>query len=87
MLRGTLSLVTGNDPPPPQENETLRSRVQQLESSLHQRGEQLSRLERRSEQSEWQRCEELRRREERLRELQLELDKERGKEPKVKVEN
>nr|XP_023680070.1 kinesin-like protein KIFC3 isoform X1 [Paramormyrops kingsleyae] len=66
------------------ENETLRSRVQQLESSLHQRGEQLSRLERHSEQSEWQRCEELRRREERLRELQLELDKERGKEPTVK---
>ncbi|XP_048880945.1 kinesin-like protein KIFC3 isoform X2 [Brienomyrus brachyistius] len=65
------------------ENETLRSRVQQLESSLHQRGEQLSHLERRSEQSEWQRCQELRRREERLKELQLELDKERGKEPTV----
>ncbi|KAG9337762.1 hypothetical protein JZ751_028260 [Albula glossodonta] len=67
-----------------QENETLRSRVQQLESSLQQRGEQLSRLERRSEQAEWRRGEELRRREERLRELQLELDKERGKEPTVK---
>ncbi|XP_018596147.2 kinesin-like protein KIFC3 [Scleropages formosus] len=66
------------------ENETLRSRVQQLESSLQQRGDQLSYLERRSEQSEWQRCEELRRREERLRELQLELDKERSKEPVVK---
>ncbi|XP_035269391.1 kinesin-like protein KIFC3 [Anguilla anguilla] len=66
------------------ENETLRSRVQQLESSLQQRGEQLSLLERRSDQAEWRRTEELRRREERLRELQLELDKERGKEPLVK---
>ncbi|KAJ8288134.1 hypothetical protein COCON_G00007930 [Conger conger] len=66
------------------ENETLRSRVQQLETSLQQRGEQLSLLERRSEQAEWRRGEELRRREERLRELQLELDKERGKEPLVK---
>ncbi|KAM6968337.1 kinesin-like protein KIFC3 [Aplochiton taeniatus] len=66
------------------ENENLRSRVLQLESSLQQRAEQLSHLERQSEQSEWRRGEELRRREERVRELQLELDKERGKEPLVK---
>ncbi|KAJ8290722.1 hypothetical protein GJAV_G00016720 [Gymnothorax javanicus] len=66
------------------ENETLRSRVQQLEHSLQQRGEQLSLLERRSEQADWRRGEELRRREERLRELQLELDRERSKEPLVK---
>ncbi|XP_062847647.1 kinesin-like protein KIFC3 [Trichomycterus rosablanca] len=66
------------------ENENLRSRVLQLESSLQQRGEQLSRLERQNEQDEWRRGEELRRRDERVRELQLELDKERSKEPAVK---
>ncbi|GAA6227094.1 kinesin-like protein KIFC3 [Lates japonicus] len=66
------------------ENENLRSRVQQLEISLHQRAEQLSQLERQSEQSEWRRGEELRKREDRVRELQLELDRERGKEPVVK---
>ncbi|XP_076593161.1 kinesin-like protein KIFC3 [Chaetodon auriga] len=66
------------------ENENLRSRVQQLEMSLQQRAEQLSHLERQSEQSEWRRGEELRKREERVRELQLELDRERGKEPVVK---
>lgn len=68
-----------------QENENLRSRVQQLELSLQQRAEQLSHLERQSEQTEWRRGEELRKREERLRELQLELDRERGKEPVVKA--
>lgn len=68
-----------------QENENLRSRVQQLEMSLQQRAEQLSQLERQSEQSDWRRGEELRKREDRVRELQLELDKERGKEPVVKV--
>ncbi|XP_030638544.1 kinesin-like protein KIFC3 [Chanos chanos] len=67
------------------ENENLRSRVVQLEASLQQRVEQLSRLERQNEQSEWRRGEELRRREERVKELQLELDKERSKEPQVKV--
>ncbi|XP_034467535.1 kinesin-like protein KIFC3 [Hippoglossus hippoglossus] len=66
------------------ENESLRSRVQQLEISLQQRAEQLSHLERKSEQSEWRRGEELRKREDRVRELQLELDRERGKEPAVK---
>ncbi|XP_028281557.1 kinesin-like protein KIFC3 isoform X2 [Parambassis ranga] len=66
------------------ENETLRSRVQQLEISLQQRAEQLSQLERQSEQSEWRRGEELRKREDRVRELQLELDRERSKEPLVK---
>ncbi|XP_056236858.1 kinesin-like protein KIFC3 isoform X1 [Seriola aureovittata] len=66
------------------ENENLRSRVQQLEISLQQRAEQLSQLERQSEQSEWRRGEELRKREDRVRELQLELDRERGKEPLVK---
>lgn len=69
----------------PQENESLRSRVQQLELSLQQRAEQLSHLERQSEQTEWRRGEELRKREERVRELQLELDRERGKEPAVKA--
>ncbi|KAG7276040.1 hypothetical protein CRUP_004437 [Coryphaenoides rupestris] len=66
------------------ENESLRSRVQQLETSLQERGEQLSRLERHSEKSEWRRGEELRKREERVRELQLLLDRERDKEPVVK---
>ncbi|XP_056300990.1 kinesin-like protein KIFC3 isoform X2 [Pseudoliparis swirei] len=66
------------------ENENLRSRVQHLEMSLQQRAEQLSQLERQSEQSEWRRGEELRKREDRVRELQLELDRERGKEPVVK---
>ncbi|XP_040021149.2 kinesin-like protein KIFC3 [Gasterosteus aculeatus] len=66
------------------ENENLRSRVQQLEMSLQQRAEQLSQLERQSEQSEWRRGEELRKREDRVRELQLELNTERGKEPVVK---
>ncbi|KAL3060319.1 hypothetical protein OYC64_014810 [Pagothenia borchgrevinki] len=66
------------------ENENLRSRVQQLEMSLQQRAEQLSHLERQSEQSEWRRGEELRTREDRVRELQLELDRERGKEPEIK---
>ncbi|XP_041649691.1 kinesin-like protein KIFC3 [Cheilinus undulatus] len=66
------------------ENENLRCRVQQLEMSLQQRAEQLTHLERQSEQSEWRRGEELRKREERVRELQLELDRERGKEPVVK---
>ncbi|XP_019948803.2 kinesin-like protein KIFC3 [Paralichthys olivaceus] len=66
------------------ENENLRSRVQQLEMSLQQRAEQLSHLERKSEQSEWRRGDELRKREDRVRELQLELDRERGKEPAVK---
>ncbi|XP_039974308.1 kinesin-like protein KIFC3 [Xiphias gladius] len=66
------------------ENENLRSRVQQLEISLQQRAEQLSLLERQSEQSEWRRGQELRKREDRVRELQLELDRERGKEPVVK---
>lgn len=68
-----------------QENENLRSRIQQLELSLQQRSEQLSHLERQSEQSEWRRGEELRKREDRVRELQLELDREKGKEPVVKV--
>ncbi|XP_036452458.1 kinesin-like protein KIFC3 [Colossoma macropomum] len=62
------------------ENENLRSRVLQLEGALQQRAEQLSRLE----QNEWQRGEELRRREERVHELQLELDRERSREPVVK---
>ncbi|XP_076826891.1 kinesin-like protein KIFC3 [Brachyhypopomus gauderio] len=66
------------------ENENLRSRVLQLEGVLQQRAEQLQRLERRSEQDEWRRDEELRKRDERVRELQLELDKERSKEPAVK---
>ncbi|XP_041843275.1 kinesin-like protein KIFC3 isoform X2 [Melanotaenia boesemani] len=66
------------------ENENLRSRVQQLEISLQQRAEQLSQLERKSEQSEWRRGEELRKREDRVKELQLELDRERCKEPVVK---
>ncbi|KAM9723994.1 kinesin-like protein KIFC3 [Menidia menidia] len=66
------------------ENENLRSRVQQLELSLQQRAEQLSQLERKSEQSDWRKGEELRKREDRVRELQLELDRERGKEPVVK---
>ncbi|XP_057689565.1 kinesin-like protein KIFC3 [Corythoichthys intestinalis] len=66
------------------ENENLRSRVQQLEASLQQRAEQLSQLEQQSERSEWRRGEELRRREDRVRELQLELDRERGREPVVK---
>lgn len=66
------------------ENENLRSRVQQLELSLQQRAEQLSQLERQSDQCEWRRGEELRKREDRVRELQLELDRERGKEPVVK---
>ncbi|XP_077384440.1 kinesin-like protein KIFC3 isoform X1 [Festucalex cinctus] len=66
------------------ENENLRSRVQQLEASLQQRAERLSQLEEQSERSEWRRGEELRRREDRVRELQLELDRERGKEPVVK---
>uniref|UniRef100_A0A3P8SKM4 Kinesin-like protein KIFC3 n=1 Tax=Amphiprion percula TaxID=161767 RepID=A0A3P8SKM4_AMPPE len=66
------------------ENENLRSRVQQLEMSLQQRAEQLSHLERQSEQTEWRRGEELRKREDRVRELQLELDREKGKEPVVK---
>ncbi|KAI2655429.1 Kinesin-like protein KIFC3 [Labeo rohita] len=66
------------------ENENLRSRVLQLESSLQQRAEQLSRLEHQREQSDWRKAEELRSREERVRELQLELDKERNKEPVVK---
>uniref|UniRef100_H3DM29 Kinesin-like protein n=1 Tax=Tetraodon nigroviridis TaxID=99883 RepID=H3DM29_TETNG len=67
-----------------QENENLRSRIHQLELSLQQRSEQLSHLERQSEQSEWRRGEEVRKREDRLRELQLELDREKGKEPVVK---
>uniref|UniRef100_A0A3Q4HHE9 Kinesin-like protein KIFC3 n=1 Tax=Neolamprologus brichardi TaxID=32507 RepID=A0A3Q4HHE9_NEOBR len=66
------------------ENENLRGRVQQLELSLQQRAEQLSQMERRSEQSEWRRGEELRKREDRVRDLQLELDRERGKEPVIK---
>lgn len=68
-----------------QENENLRGRIQQLELSLQQRSEQLSHLERQSEQSEWRRGEELRKREDRVRELQLELDREKGREPVVKV--
>ncbi|XP_060777745.1 kinesin-like protein KIFC3 [Neoarius graeffei] len=66
------------------ENENLRSRVLQLECTLQQRAEQLSRLERQSEQDQWRRGEEFRRRDERVKELQLELDKERSKEPIVK---
>lgn len=69
-----------------QENENLRSRIHQLELSLQQRSDQLSHLERRSEQSEWRRGEELRKREDRVKELQLELDREKGKEPVVKVQ-
>ncbi|PWA33665.1 hypothetical protein CCH79_00007652, partial [Gambusia affinis] len=67
-----------------QENENLRGRVQQLETSLQQRAEQLSQLERKGEHREWRRGEELRKREDRVRELELELKKERGKEPVVK---
>lgn len=52
---------------------------------MQQRSDQLSHLERRSEQSEWRRGEELRRREDRVKELQLELDREKGREPVVKV--
>ncbi|XP_073667741.1 kinesin-like protein KIFC3 isoform X1 [Paramisgurnus dabryanus] len=66
------------------ENENLRSRVLQLESCLQQRAEQLSRVEHQREQSEWRRAEELKRREDSVRELQLELDKERNKAPVVK---
>ncbi|KAM4735065.1 LOW QUALITY PROTEIN: kinesin-like protein KIFC3 [Anableps anableps] len=60
------------------ENENLRGRVQQLETSL-QHPEQLAQLERKSEQREWRRGEELRKREDRVRELELELNKERGR--------
>ncbi|XP_069051078.1 kinesin-like protein KIFC3 isoform X2 [Lepisosteus oculatus] len=67
------------------ENESLRSRVQQLESSLQLRAEQLAHLEREAEQTEWRRKEELHRREDRVRELQLELDKERSRGPKIKT--
>jgi hypothetical protein len=63
----------------------LQGRIQQLETSLQERAEQLSHLERQSEKGEWRRGEELRKREDRVRELQLELDRERGKEPLVKV--
>lgn len=66
------------------ENENLRSRVQQLEMSLQQRAEQLSHLERHKEESEWRRGEELRKRDDRVRELQLELDREKAKDPVVK---
>ncbi|CAL9705852.1 unnamed protein product [Knipowitschia caucasica] len=66
------------------ENENLRSRVQQLELSLQQRAEQLSSLERHSETAEWRRGEELRKREDRVRELQLDLDRERTKDPVIK---
>ncbi|XP_066546676.1 kinesin-like protein KIFC3 [Amia ocellicauda] len=66
------------------ENESLRSRVLQLESSLQHRAEQLSRLERDSEQAEWRRRDEMCRRDDRVRQLQLDLDKERGREPVVK---
>uniref|UniRef100_A0A8C6STV4 Kinesin-like protein n=1 Tax=Neogobius melanostomus TaxID=47308 RepID=A0A8C6STV4_9GOBI len=66
------------------ENENLRSRVQQLEMSLQQRAEQLSHLERHNEESDWRRGQELRKRDDRVRELQLELDRERAKEPEVK---
>ncbi|XP_026855000.2 kinesin-like protein KIFC3 isoform X2 [Electrophorus electricus] len=66
------------------ENENLRSRVLQLEGALQQRSEQVQRLEQRSEQDEWRRGEELKSRDERVRHLQLELDKERSKEPAVK---
>ncbi|XP_052000576.1 kinesin-like protein KIFC3 [Xyrauchen texanus] len=66
------------------ENENLRSRVLQLESSLQHRAEQLSSLEHQHQQSEWRRTEEQRRREDSMRELQLELDKERNKAPLVK---
>lgn len=66
------------------ENEALRSRVQQLEMSLQQRVEQLSHLERHNEESDWRRGEELRRRDDRVRELQLELDREKAKDPVVK---
>lgn len=68
-----------------QENENLRGRVHQLETSLQQRAEQLSQLERKSEQREWRKGEELRKREDRVRDLELELNKEREKEPVVKV--
>ncbi|XP_053743724.1 kinesin-like protein KIFC3 isoform X2 [Synchiropus splendidus] len=61
-----------------EENESLRGRVQQLEISLQQRADQLSHLQR---QSEWRERE----REERARELQRQLDRERGKEPAVKL--
>ncbi|KTF75045.1 hypothetical protein cypCar_00032186, partial [Cyprinus carpio] len=67
------------------ENENLRSRVLQLETSLQQQAEQLSHLEHQRELSEWRKAEELRRREECVRELKLELDKERNKEPVVKI--
>ncbi|XP_056618977.1 kinesin-like protein KIFC3 [Triplophysa dalaica] len=66
------------------ENENLRSRVLQLESCLQQRAEQLSRVEHQREQSEWTRAEELKRREDSVRQLRLELDKERNKAPVVK---
>lgn len=66
------------------ENENLRSRVQQLEMSLQQRAEQLSHLERHSEECEWRRGQELRSRDDRVRELQLELDREKAKDPVVK---
>jgi len=59
--------------------------VQQLEAWLQERGEQLSLLERHGQESEWRRGEELSKREERVRELQLLLDRERDKEPVVKV--
>lgn len=59
--------------------------MQQLEMSLQQRAEQLSYLERHNEESDWRRGQELRKRDDRVRELQLELDRERAKEPEVKV--
>ncbi|MBN3317286.1 KIFC3 protein, partial [Atractosteus spatula] len=58
--------------------------IKQLESSLQLRAEQLAHLEREAEQTERRRKEELHRREDRVRELQLELDKERSRGPKIK---
>ncbi|RXM28493.1 Kinesin-like protein KIFC3 [Acipenser ruthenus] len=65
------------------ENESLRTRVLQLETSLHLRAEQLSQLERENEQTEWRKREELRRLDDRIQGLQLELEKEKGKEPEI----
>ncbi|XP_069077093.1 kinesin-like protein KIFC2 [Pleurodeles waltl] len=65
------------------ENEDLRTKVQQLESSLQQKVEQLVRLEAQIDTLQWRKEDEVRRLDEKIRGLQLHLDAERARPPDV----
>lgn len=69
----------------PQENEELRTKVQQLELTLQQKVEELMGLERQMDRLQWRKEEEVHHLNERLRSLQLSLEAQKSQPCEVQV--